>query len=76
MYAIRSYYDIKKQIIRVKRETWEDYSIFVSINPNKELKYIAGSILSHSENTTYMHIDVKDITFSRREIDSVLIPTL
>lgn len=47
-----------------RRQDFQDYSLQISVNPNKIPVSIEGSILDHSESTTYMHIDVKDIILS------------
>ncbi len=59
------YADQTKDSVAVKiitRNTaWKEYSLTLSTNMNKELLNVEGEIFSHAKNTTYMHLDVKDI---------------
>ncbi len=60
-----NYADQTKDSVAVKiitRNTaWKEYSLTLSTNMNKELLNVEGEIFSHAKNTTYMHLDVKDI---------------
>lgn len=53
--------ETKEVKVLTKRAEWKEYSIVVQTNPKKNLKKIEGEILSHSNTTTYMHLQVKDI---------------
>ncbi len=60
--------DVKTQKITVKDVQWHQYTLQVSTNPNKELLYISGEVLAHSQQTTYMHVQVKDIMLTFEDL--------
>ncbi len=55
-------------IIIPKKETWEKYMIRLPVTPNKEPCYITGQILSSDKRTSYMHVEVKDISLFKQKI--------
>ncbi|MBN2662904.1 MAG: DUF4296 domain-containing protein [Bacteroidales bacterium] len=64
--------DVNAVKIDVKNGTWKQYSVKVSVNPNKQLSYIEVELLSHSNNTTYMHVQVKGVMLTFEELDNAL----
>ncbi len=45
-----------------RNATWQQYSISLTTNPNKQVKgFVSGEVLSHASSTTYMHLRVRNI---------------
>lgn len=59
-YSDKSFVD-KKILISGKRETWKEYRVSITTNPNKKLVRIGGELLSNGNSSTYMHLKVKGI---------------
>lgn len=64
-------FDNKEISISGKKETWKEYNVSVVSNPNKKLIKIGGELLSNGNNTTYMHLEVKDILINFKAIKKI-----
>lgn len=77
MMKIGAYYsdstmDEKTIKIELKNASWKQYTLSVSVNPNKRLNYIEVELLSHSNKTTYMHVQVKGIMLTYEELENAI----
>lgn len=69
-YSDSSFVD-KKVLISGKKETWKEYRVSITSNPNKKLVKIGGELLLNAKSSTYMHLDVKGILLNFKTIHKI-----